>query len=996
MQSFRFWNEWSTAERRTFWFLIVLSIAIIGLFLTAYFQYPSFAFIYEPYQEIKLLEIPLRSFVVGLSTIEVTADNLLLYETFSGSALQPIAWIFYTFIFCLIVGLTIFLSFVTTLKRYAFFAGLGFFALIIVSFHLEALALFGIDNRASTIITILVYCLAAYIFHSYRADLSFNFRLLTFAAITVLLAVVIFFSSNVQTPFLYLAVNGLFTGIIIALLFILMTAHEIVASFVTLVSVSKNPSNSARHFYLLTGIYLANLIFTYLIREQYLKWDILTVNSFLLLLISALIGLWGLQKRKLLYEEDVESISSITYLYLAFCLITFATLSFIFSTNSTTMMDAFNDIVLFAQLGYGIIFTVYVTANFTPMMMANLPVYKILYKPDTMPFFTFRTMGLIATFAFLSYSYPLTSYIDRATAAYFNAYGNLFQIQGDDPLAEAYYKKSVLTRTQNHHAHYSLATLYYSQLDPFKAIDEYNTIITTTPTEISYLNLSEIYQEQENYAATGKILTAGLRQFPTSGILLNAQALNYYQLGVLDSSLQLFQKSRRQSFTKDAAETNLFAASAQLRIRFPVDSLFKLFSSTDAGTQANALALANVQQSPLDITFSPLTDTILTVKVTALLANQLTNQHHKIDTAWLRQIVETAKKPSNENFKEFLLASAAQAYYATGMVKQGIELLLEVSVSTGQGKYYNLIGTWMLEQDNPRSATMYFRKAKESQIKSADFNEALAWMEADSLEKANGLWQFLMTTGNSTSTKEPSQYATIIQSNQTDILEKSDLLKYGFCRYRIPLADSIGFDKILKSISDEELYAMAVFDRCKKWFDQDEPSLAISSLSKLKDASLKNKKLTEDISFLNLLLAAEINDFDYIQARMQQELPIGYINEKIYLQALLDERQNKLTEAEKKFAYLANSNNQFCEGLLAAANYFAKDKTDLSRSHSILVTGLLAKPYSIKLLKAYSKLSAKIGFEDETKQALEKLKKILPTKSWEAFIEQNSELRPLL
>jgi len=61
-----------------------------------------------------------------------------------------------------------------------------------------------------------------------------------------------------------------------------------------------------------------------------------------------------------------------------------------------------------------------------------------------------------------------------------------------------------------------------------------------------------------------------------------------------------------------------------------------------------------------------------------------------------------------------------------------------------------------------------------------------------------------------------------------------------------------------------------------------------------------------------------------------------------------------------------------------------------------LVSGLLAKPYSIKLLKAYSKLSAKIGFEDESKQALEKLKKILPTKSWEAFIEQNLELRPLL
>ena len=996
MQSIRFWNEWSMAERRTFWVLILLSIAAIGLFSIAYFQHPSFAFIYDQYQEIKLLEIPLRSFSVGLSTIEVTADNLLLYETFSGSTLQPIAWIFYIFVFCLVVGITIFFSFVTTLKRYAFFAGLGFFALVIASFHFEALALFGITSRASTIIAILVYCSTAYFFHSYRSDLSFNFRLVTFFAITLLLAVIIFFSSEVQTPFLYLAVNGLFAGIIIALLFTLMTAHEIVASFVTLVSSSKNPAKSTRHFYLLTGIYLANLIFTYLIREQYLKWDILTVNSFLLLSISAVIGLWGLQKRKLLYEENVESLSSVTYLYLAFCLITFATLSFFFATNSTTMMDAFNDIVLFAQLGYGIIFTVYVTANFSPMMMANLPVYKILYKPDTMPFFTFRSMSLIATFAFLSYSYPLTTYIDRATAAYFNAYGDLFQMQGDTRFAEAYYKKSILNRNENHHAHYSLATLYYNQLEPFKAIDEYNTIANNTPSEISYLNLSDIYQEQQNYTATSKILIRGLLQFPTSGVLLNAQALNYYQLGVLDSSLQFFQKARRQSFTKDAAETNLFAASAQLRIRFPVDSLFKLFSSTDAGTQANALALANVQQSPLDITFTPLTDTLLTVKVTALLANQLTNQHQKIDTTWLRQIVAIAKKPGNENFKEFLLVSAAQAYYSTGMIKTGFDLLQEVAFSTGKGKYYHLIGTWLLEQDNPLTATLYFSKAQESQTKFSDFNEALSWMEADSLEKANGLWQSLMNTADSTSMREPLQYIAIIQSNQNDISQKSNFLKYGFCRYRIPLSDSMLFNKISKAIIDEELYAMAVYDRSKKWFDQDEPNQAISCLLKLKDAVLKNKKLAEDISILNLLLAARTNNFDYIQTRIQKGLPDGYANEKIYLEALLEQRQNKRTEAEKKFMYLADANNQFSESLLAAAEFFAKDNSDLSKSHSILVSGLLAKPYSIKLLKAYSKLSAKIGFEDESKQALEKLKKILPTKSWETFIEQNLELRPLL
>jgi hypothetical protein len=58
--------------------------------------------------------------------------------------------------------------------------------------------------------------------------------------------------------------------------------------------------------------------------------------------------------------------------------------------------------------------------------------------------------------------------------------------------------------------------------------------------------------------------------------------------------------------------------------------------------------------------------------------------------------------------------------------------------------------------------------------------------------------------------------------------------------------------------------------------------------------------------------------------------------------------------------------------LVAAANYFESDTTDRLKPYSILVSGLIARPKSIKLLKAHTQYAAKIGFDSEANESLEK------------------------
>ncbi len=974
-----FWKNWSPADQRLFWCLASMSIGFIILFCYTYFQNPSLAFVWEQFQQIELVELPIRNFTIGLSTIDFPVDNLLLFETFSGSSLQPLTWIFYLLLVGVVIGLLIFITFITTLQRYSFLAGSGFVILILVSFQFDGLQIFGLANKVVPGIIILLYAGTAYYFQSIQRHASFHFRLALFTAITILVGATLFFFSQVEQPFLHLAANSLLTAVAMCIVFILMVSHEIVALFVLIVSGSRNTSKSALHFFLLSAIYFANLVITYLIRERYIFWDIYTVNSFFLLAVSAVLGVWGVRNRESLYQDSVENPVHVVFLYLGFLVTTFATIGFSIATDSTTLTESLNDIILFCHLGYGIIFIAYVTSNFGPMLLANVQVHKILYKPSAMPFFTYRIAGIMATFAFLSFSSPLSTYFDRVFAAKYNAFGDLLLNQGDQSSAEAYYRKSISHRNNNHHARYSLATLYAAQLEPNKELKEYESIIKRMPTEISYLNLSDIYSLNGNYSQTQEVVKEGLKIFKTSGALANAQALNFYEIGLLDSALHYFQKARKHPLTKATAETNLFATSVKLKLAFPADSLLILLQSKDMGTKSNALALANAQQLPLDVNVQLPTDTLLTVKFATLLCNQLTNKASKIDTAHLASIARLARKPGNENFKEYLLAATAQSYYHHQLIKKALDIIRELAYSTGQGKYFNLLGIWFLEQADPLTAARYFKIADEKQIAGAEFKKALGYTEADSISTAMPIWKSLISSKDSLVRREAAIYLKVLEASLDQHNTLSDTEKYGLCRYRVSLRDSSLFQKIVQSIADEDLRAKAIFERSYKWYQLDEIQKASYYLASLRGTKLRDKKLADDLLIYNLLLNAQLKNWQVIGERIKIGLPEGYQNEKIYLNALLDEAAGKSAEAKTKFAYLSNANYLFEEGMLASAIYFSKNDPDKLEAYTILVNALLARPNSIRLLKVYSQQASILGFEEEAQESLNKLKSLLGT-----------------
>src|SRR5262249_19765523 len=155
----------------------------------------------------------------------------------------------------------------------------------------------------------------------------------------------------------------------------------------------------------------------------------------------------------------------------------------------------------------------YVIANFGPMLVQNMPVHKVLYKPETMPYFTYRLMSIIAVFAVVSTAVSWKTYMNLATASYYHAYGDLYLSQGEQGRAEAYYTKSVQFRNQNLHAHYGLASIYGSRYESIKERKAFEKTVQWSPSVPVYLNLSEAYASQGNDLEATLILGEGRKAF---------------------------------------------------------------------------------------------------------------------------------------------------------------------------------------------------------------------------------------------------------------------------------------------------------------------------------------------------------------------------------------------------------------------------------------------------------------------------------------------------
>lgn len=994
MHSLQYWKSWAKVYQRIG--LVIVSAFVVSLLFlwVSWFMAPFPVLEWLEIQEQELVQIPVHTFQQGLLELTISGDSYLIFERLLGSTLKPNPLAGYFFLTILTICLVMLLTIVTTLKRFWYLVGMGLFILAIAGFRLEIIQMFGLSNKIFTIAALALYVIPSFYFQFFKPGTSFLIRLFTFSLITLLVAIFVFSYSTVDLPFLHLSVTGITVGIILSVVFIFMVSHEILASFVYVASQSAKQSKSLNHFLIISTIYMINLALAYAHKIGMINWDFMYINFYLLLTISGILGVWGFRHREPQYEGVMTADPFGVYLFLSLGAICFATTGYFIGTANDSALVTINDAIIYGHLGYGIIFLTYVFSNFFAMLAKNLPVYKVLYKPNNMPYFTFRFGGLIATLAFVFYNIWQVP-VQNAFSAYYNAGGDLYQAMGNARFAEAFYQQAGVYGFLNHHSNYAIANIEGRNFNSVKERNFYRRASDRRPTEHSLLNYSQTYQREGEWLQSLLALKEARRKFPESGPIENTLGLVYAKVNLIDSSLYFLQQAMAHKGTRNAAQTNFIGIAAQNNFNVNADSLLQLLKSEDAGTRSNALAFANLQQTKIDMSIDLESDTTLNLFSASLINNYLLNHLGETDSTTINKIVKLAKRPVNDDFREAVLYSAALACYANGQIGNAFRLMEEVTIfSNDQSKYNTILTLWALEQSAYLDANSFAKYILNQSYSPATPIVAIALSESGRLGEAIVQWDSLRNNQDTTYHHFAQQMINALAGNQNMLTRFSNEEKFLYAWYRIPLNDSTSFVNTINTITDDELEARAILLRSQQLFELDETQAAIALFQRVAGLQFTDRKLYEQIIHFELDLLAKRNEIRSLANQINtHEIDFSgrWKNQQQYFKAKLSELNGDSLEAKRLYTWLASNNPYDEEAIIAAARYFKQNEADRLVSYNILADALHANQYSAKLLKAYSKEAAELQFNTYARSALERLRPLISSQSMTEFLLENRE-----
>jgi len=979
MHSVFFWKSWISTYR-------LLLYTVSGIFLFSilftwfgYFQGADGVIHWEKIQEQKIVETIVHEFRLGPFILNVPGDSYAILEYFNGSYIVPNTVSSYIFLLVIVFTAMVLLSVITTLPRFWYFIGMALFIAFLVSLRVEVLALFGFTNRVPIIVVLLLYLFPSFYFSQIRTSSSFIKRLITFLSITIILGLIIFFFAGVDYPFYHLTVTAYIPALILTILFIIMVAHEILASFVSIVG--QGSSKSLQHLSIISAIYMANVIITCFHELGVIQWNFIYINLYLLLTISALLGLWGFSQRELMYQNIFPFAPYGAYFFLCLGAICFATTGNLLSNANDPALKIIRDGIIFSHVGFGMIFLTYIFSNFILMLARNLPVYKVLYSPTRMPYFTFRFAGLIAMLGFVFYA-RWTEYVYHGLAGFYNFAGDLHTLLDNHAYAESYYDQGHAQGFQNHRSNYALATMEASRYNFDDAHYNYQLANAKRPTPYSLTNAGNLYLwENKNTEAISRYKHA-LNALPDSGPIQNNLGFAYAKTHNIDSALVYLNLARNHPISKISAETNFFALTTMESIPIKIDSVLTLFDS-NAGVLSNALALSTLQQQKFETPVKPLEQKHLDLYTSTLLNNYIIKYATTLDTTFIQEAYKIASDSVNEDYSEALKSSLAFAYYHRQNVTKALEILGELAYVTQsyQGKFNYIMGLWALEQGNPDLASSYFTYSDTYVYKDAKFYNAIALSEARRKSEALIIWD-TVANGNDEAKKQIAvRMKRVLNLKPAEVLSLNDAEKYQFCRYNIGLNDSIIFNRILNSFESADYKAQAILDFSKKNYEADRLVPAIRYYNRLAGLELTNKKLYDDIRHAELLMLAYRGELHSLTSQINKGVTFDNSRslEKLLYTALIAASSGDTTLAEKNFKILATYNPYFEEGIISSANFYRDHSKDRLKSYSILAEAIQINDNSIRLLKAYIAEASRQGFDEYARSAGQRLAELEET-----------------
>jgi hypothetical protein len=665
------------------------------------------------------------------------------------------------------------------------------------------------------------------------------------------------------------------------------------------------------------------------------------------------------------------------------------------------LVQAYRSVVVLTHLSYGVAFFIYVLVNFGPLIKQKLRVYKVVYDPRQLPYFTVYLMGtVLLVILVLRSNY---SFFFLHQAGYYNYLGDLYRQTEEQPLlAEQFYNEASIQSRNNQRASFSLADMYHQGGMRTLERNRLEEALERRPSPEGYLRLASLYTSSSDLFDHLRVLQEGVKNFPTHAPLLNNLGLLYGTTSFADSAGFYLDAALAQSKEPEVVQANQLAFLASHNYSQQAKTFANQYAlGTYAPLLTNRMAISLTLGAPKPQNIPALPqDSVLSTQTFARFYNQqLFPGNPKDSAATFSRLNTLLRQEENQAFlddltlvKSLLLHQGTASTPQPTQAKATLEFLAANSGGAA-GYYYDILGQWMLQGKLYPLAADYFQKAREAGYRDAHLHAVVANALAGNFQQAA---QIAFTTPNFPEPwqkKAATQLAFATQLTAEQALTAPDSLKVQFLQLRAATLPLAQMESVASAITTPGLAPVAALPLVERYIQENIFTTAQNLLRIHFPASFLKNNLKSEASRLQADLWWKNNQAQ----ELASQLPNLYFTQqaagvKLYYQALLAQRNKNAKAATNLFNQLLQRAPWFEKGQLAAADFFVNQKQPM-RAYNLLLEAIGYNPRSVVLRKAYVKVALQQGLRDYALQGLEQLE---PLVSPQEYLTFRNEIAPQL
>ena len=598
-----------------------LAIAALGGLLVLYLFFfqdgASMPIVPGIFQEA--VSVPISYFQFGTEIMPLEMDNFILFQTYE--SLSPVAmpWASLTF------GLLFWLFFILLLtlqssfnRKYFILSNILTTALLTIS-GINGLNIGGPYSNYALIGLILGHVLPVAGIHFWADHWNYKQRLATVAFFSIVTLFILLSLSPIENAALWVSNHMLLPAGILTAIFLLSLGHVFISGpSIFLIRWNQNLKLKITwHIIILTFLYLGLASSTLLHLQGEYNVPFPTVPPIILMFFGALLGYHVLKVR--LSQIELPFSSSEMGLWIYSIGLGIATSSYLLAyyTDNQALYEFFQHIFIYGQVAFGLMFFIYLMANFSGLLNSGRDLSLVLFKPLYFAYFHMRiggVMGLVVLIIFgnLVIGSQLTAASTHQTADYYYTVKKPLESAILFESSWADYRKNDKAKSAAAHLRYKLGQTNLGMENLTESFD-------FVPNVPNILLLSAKLHDQDKIFEAVYYLEKGLEYFPGNPYLLNNLALLYSKL---DRGEEAFAAIGKISSRKDIALANRLGLA--IKHKLPFEKPEKIPS--DIISKINLMALENSRGNFADFSFDLDNLSANEVQKSAILRNQWSNR----------------------------------------------------------------------------------------------------------------------------------------------------------------------------------------------------------------------------------------------------------------------------------------------------------------------------------------------------------------------------------